>query len=80
LVTLGDSSYSLYMIHPIVAPGLCLIIVRYLSNSFYLTAAIAFVSCVASAHLMYLQVEKPLNARAGKLLGNRIKPLAPVQA
>ena len=80
LAALGDSSYSTYMIHPIVAPAACLIFFKYLSSSFYICASMAFLCCIAIAHLIYLYVERPLNGKAGRLLGNRSTTLVPAQS
>jgi exopolysaccharide production protein ExoZ len=68
LVNLGDSSYSLYMIHPILAPGLCLILNKFHYFSNYTVLIITFFTVIVAAHLVYLFIEKPLNNKAAYFL------------
>ncbi|MDY7547887.1 acyltransferase [Glaciimonas sp. CA11.2] len=68
LVQLGDSSYSLYMIHPILAPAICVILLKFYIQSAYLILPIAFVSCVCIAHFVYRYIETPLNTRMRNFL------------
>lgn len=74
LVKLGDSSYSLYMIHPILAPALCVVLAKAHLPSPYLVLAITVVACVAIAHFVYRLVERPLNRAAARLF--ELGPLA----
>lgn len=73
LIKLGDSSYSLYMTHPILAPAICLILYKLHITSPYLILLIAMMICLFAGHFIYKFIEKPLNARATKFLENRIK-------
>lgn len=72
MIRLGDSSYSLYMLHPILAPATCVLLLTCHITSPYVIVPTAFVACVTAAHLLYLYIESPLNELArlhlGKLL------------
>lgn len=68
LVKLGDSSYSLYLIHPIAAPIICVGLFKLHVQSPYLILPIAFLASVIAAHLVYRLVENPMNKAAWKLL------------
>ena len=81
LAKLGDSSYSLYLIHPILAPAVALILFQFYIRSAYLILPMTFVICVGTAHLVYRFVENPLNIKVGRLLDrvftNRVLPNKP---
>lgn len=63
LVTLGNSSYSLYLAHPLMIPvaGKLLLL---LNASTWIPVAIpflfVFVATIAAGHILYLVIEKPL--------------------
>ncbi|MBV7535962.1 acyltransferase [Duganella sp. sic0402] len=77
LVRLGDSSYSLYLIHPIAAPIICVGLFKLHVQSPYVILPIAFVASVIAAHFVYLLVENPLNKAAWKLLKRTLFSQAP---
>ena len=60
---IGNSSYSLYLIHPFTLSGtaMCLKALNMTSNPYFF-AAILFVVSVSLGHLVYLYVERPLIA------------------
>ena len=61
LLQIGNSSYSLYLIHPFVLSGtaMCLKHFRMTSNPYLFTVCLLTLS-VAIGHLVYLYVERPL--------------------
>jgi exopolysaccharide production protein ExoZ len=68
---LGDSSYSLYLFHPFVAPA-ALLVLGYFAPSWPAAAhiCVAVIFTVAAAHLLHLWVEVPVVRWArDKLLG-----------
>lgn len=69
LVSLGDSSYSLYMLHPILAPAICVLLLKLKISSPYIIVPVAFVACVTAANLLYRYIENPLNELAKRHLG-----------
>lgn len=79
---LGDSSYSLYLIHPLLAPALCVAAGRLCAGLPYSTALVflgAFALTVAAGHIFYVMVERPLVVLATSLLkfqalGARARP------
>lgn len=66
LVRLGDSSYSLYLIHPILAPAICIALSKMQFESPFLISTIAFISIVVAAELTFKFIESPLNTKALK--------------
>jgi peptidoglycan/LPS O-acetylase OafA/YrhL len=70
LVGLGDSSYSLYLLHPIAAPLICVALAKAHIGSPVLIFVIAFMLCVAGAHIVYLVLERKLNQAAWTALKN----------
>lgn len=68
LIKLGDGSYSLYMIHPVIAPAVCVLLYKLHITSEYLILFIGCVVCLISGQIMYHFIESPLNKRAGRLL------------
>jgi exopolysaccharide production protein ExoZ len=62
-VTLGDSSYSLYLVHPFVVPAVGkLWLALHLSENISpaLLFAVAFTLSLAAGHASYLAIEKPV--------------------
>ena len=74
--TLGDSSYSLYLMHPILAPGIVLALYKLEIHSLYVILPLTFVACVGIAHFVYGYIENPLNIKAGKSLERLFPPAA----
>jgi len=64
MVSLGDSSYSLYLFHPILAPALCVGLWKLGVKSLPLVVAITWVSCLVAGHLIYLHIETRLTGWA----------------
>jgi len=79
LEKLGDSSYSLYMIHPILAPASCLILYKLHIQSTYFVIPITFVVCISAAHFIYRFVENPLNKKAAGFLEQLFSTASPRQ-
>lgn len=75
LSTLGDSSYSLYLVHPILAPA---IILALLKIGLHNTSALLFITVIGSifgSKLIYKYIERPLTQIANHFLGlNNKKP------
>lgn len=65
---LGDSSYSLYLFHPFVAPAFVLLAATLFSGTPWVIAAITVPATVAVAHLIHLYVERPLIHRLRRTL------------
>jgi peptidoglycan/LPS O-acetylase OafA/YrhL len=80
LLKLGDSSYSLYLVHPILAPAICVGLVAVGFRSPYWVMGAAFVACVIAGHFIYRFVENPLNDRARNYLGPLILRKPPAAA
>lgn len=66
---LGDSSYSLYLFHPFLAPASLLVLAR-LTPQLHpvIQIAIAMALTIAAAHLLHLVVERPAVRIAKRLL------------
>ncbi len=63
LLEIGNSSYSLYLIHPFVLSGTAMCLKRFgMASNPYLFAIILLVFSVAIGHLVYLYVERPLTS------------------
>jgi exopolysaccharide production protein ExoZ len=72
LKSLGNSSYNLYLIHPILAPGLCVI---FLKGGLYNTLAmfiLVYTIVVIVAHIAFLFIERPLHTWFLDSLNSRI--------
>ncbi len=67
--SLGDSSYSLYLIHPILAPAVLLVLAKIgISNVITLITSTVILA-VSCSVLIFIFVESPLNRKASTLLG-----------
>jgi peptidoglycan/LPS O-acetylase OafA/YrhL len=65
---MGDSSYSLYLIHPFVLSGLARLLQHFNATSDHvLFIILLLVPTVVVGHLAYLYIEKPLTAVAKKV-------------
>ncbi len=63
LLEIGNSSYSLYLIHPFVLSGTAMCLKRFgMASNPYLFAIILLMFSVAIGHLVYLYVERPLTS------------------
>jgi len=61
LLEIGNSSYSLYLIHPFVLSGTAMCLKHFgMASNPYLFAIILLVFSVAIGHFVYLYVERPL--------------------
>jgi exopolysaccharide production protein ExoZ len=67
LARLGDSSYALYLIHPILAPALCLLMWKLHVTSLPLILIATAVIAIVAGHVVFLFVEAPLNRWARRL-------------
>jgi len=64
----GDSSYSLYLIHPFVLSGLARLLQHFnAASNLYLFTAMLLIPTVIAGHLAYLYIERPLTAFAKKV-------------
>ena len=70
LTKLGDSSYSLYMAHPILAPAVCLSLLKLKIQSIEIVLPTAFFVSVFVAYFIYKYIEGPMNSRFRKFLDN----------
>jgi exopolysaccharide production protein ExoZ len=64
LVRLGDSSYSLYLFHPTLAPAVCVALHKMHISSPWLAFTTITLSCVMASMWLYRWVESPMNAKA----------------
>ena len=63
LLEMGDSSYSLYLIHPFVLSGTAMCLKRLgLTSNPYVFTGILLVFSIAVGYLVYLYVERPLTS------------------
>ncbi|GJI91833.1 acyltransferase family protein [Duganella hordei] len=74
LVRLGDSSYSLYLVHPIIAPMVCLTLFKLGLRSPGLILGGTILVVVPIAHLIYLLIEKRMNQKVLSTFKNRLLP------
>ena len=68
---IGNSSYSLYLVHPFVLSGtaMCLKHFKMASDPIFFTFAL-LIPTVVAGHLAYLYIEKPLTAVAKKIFSS----------
>lgn len=70
-VKLGDSSYSLYLFHPIIAPAILLGLWKLGLSPLPLAILMTFGLSIAIGHLAHQFIESPLNRTAKSLLRKR---------
>jgi exopolysaccharide production protein ExoZ len=81
LVSLGDSSYSLYMLHPILGPAVCVGLMHLGVTSAVPMLVLGLVICIGLSSLAYRLIERPLNERAKTALAKLLlKPAQPIAA
>jgi peptidoglycan/LPS O-acetylase OafA/YrhL len=68
LAGLGDASYSLYLIHPILAPALCVALWKTHLRFEPALFAIVFVVTIVAGQWVYQAIERPLNRAARSFL------------
>lgn len=71
VVALGDSSYSLYLFHPFIAPALVVLIGRRLELAPGLTIGLTCFVTVLISHLLHLIIERPVVRRVRESLRAR---------
>jgi exopolysaccharide production protein ExoZ len=64
LINLGESSYSLYLTHPILAPAICLILWNLNVLSIPFVILFTFFICIAIGHFFYIFVESPITKKS----------------
>ncbi len=74
-VELGNSSYSLYLIHPLVLAGLGKVLPHGL-----MAMALSVLICVVVGHLLYLAIERPLDHLLRRLGNPEQKQSLPLQS
>jgi exopolysaccharide production protein ExoZ len=62
-LALGDCSYSMYMTHPIVAPGICIVLSKLGIQSPYLVLLLTFVLCTVVSVVVFRYLEAPANQK-----------------
>jgi exopolysaccharide production protein ExoZ len=78
LVSLGDSSYALYLFHPLLAPPAVLVIHLLTPRlSAWVTVLLVVVVVTWLAHMIYLFIERPLNLKVKRMFGPR-RPAPPL--
>jgi exopolysaccharide production protein ExoZ len=71
MVTLGDSSYSLYLFHPFIAPALVLLIARLVPQMDALwQMAMVFIGTAMLSHVLHLVAEVPIVRYARRKLSD----------
>jgi exopolysaccharide production protein ExoZ len=76
LILVGDASYALYLFHPFAAILPYRFFGRFLAPAsaphFY--AVMIVISCIASAIVIHVAIERPITARLQRLIGRRFAP------
>lgn len=75
---LGDSSYSLYLLHPLIAAGMVAVLAKLGVTSFLAVLFISMVSTIFVSHLIHVIVETRLIAVTKSIfhsIGKRTRPL-----
>ncbi|CAN7774252.1 acyltransferase [Caballeronia sp. LjRoot34] len=73
-VRLGGGSYSLYLIHPIVAPAICVVLFKMHVHSIPILILAAFSASVFLGQCVFNWIEKPLSRRAADFLNKLTGP------
>ncbi len=60
---LGNGSYSLYLLHPIMAPAVCIFLSKLGLTNIPILAISAILTCILLSQISYFLIEKPLNSK-----------------
>jgi exopolysaccharide production protein ExoZ len=63
LVSVGDSSYSVYLIHPIIAPAIVMILFEFKIFPIEMIIFATWMSCIIMGELVFLYIENPINKK-----------------
>ena len=76
LILVGDSSYALYLFHPFAAILPYKLFGRFLAptSAPYFYAVTIVISCIASAIVIHVAIERPVTRRLQKLIDRRFAP------
>lgn len=77
MVWLGDGSYSVYLIHPLLAPALIVLLAKLGGMPLPLAVAITWAACIVTGQLAFLYLETPLNGKVRGMLEWHKAPQAP---
>jgi peptidoglycan/LPS O-acetylase OafA/YrhL len=82
LILVGDSSYALYLFHPFAAILPYKLFGRFLAptSAPYFYAVTIVISCIASAIVIHVAIERPITRRLQKLIDRRFAPSETVLA
>jgi exopolysaccharide production protein ExoZ len=69
LIRLGDSSYSLYLSHPFVAPACVIVLGTHVGLPLEAVIALSCVLAIVAGHVVHLRIERPLIDRVRSALG-----------
>lgn len=70
-VALGDSSYSLYLFHPFIAPALVVLLGRKLGQPPSVAVVVTCLATVIACHVIHLLIERPVVRRVRGALAAR---------
>lgn len=73
VLLLGDSSYSLYLFHPLVAPAIPVVLFKIGVNNYPICILLSIVSVLIIGVLIHLLVERPLTCWLKKYFTPRLK-------
>lgn len=68
LLSLGDSSYSLYIFHPLIGPTLAAVMVKLGVHQVAVGFLLITITAVSLCHLIYLMLERPINRHLKRFL------------
>lgn len=68
LLSLGDSSYSLYIFHPLIGPSLAAVMVKLGVHQVVVGFLLITITAISLGHLIYLMLERPINRRLKRFL------------
>lgn len=67
-LSLGESSYSLYIFHPLIGPTLAAVMVKLGVQQVAIGFLVITITAVGLCHLIYLMLEKPINRHLKRFL------------